>query len=190
MNTITFNNPHFIKHKNLTDTINGISLTIQSSDKNFDYTEAYLLLPEINRVLYESVGVKPYTLKNHTKPPNEKELETTLMMGQLVCAYSIAPNQNNSNSHIHGFLFGASNYSKDINSWISYVETELKKLKPLSRKNRYSIVIKPVDDAIDKSIREYNSYKSFAEYLVKPEYGTFLHYIIYRNSKQLFYHYS
>ena len=112
------------------------------------------------------------------------------MMGQLVCAYSIAPNQNNSNSHIHGFLFGASNYPKDIKTWIFYVESELKKLKPLSKKNRYSIVMKPIEDPIDKTIRETNSYKSFVEYLTKPEYGTFLHYLIYRNSKQLFYHYS
>jgi hypothetical protein len=110
-------------------------------------------------------------------------------MGQLVCVYSIAPNQNNSNFHIHGFIFGVSNYSLNINSWIYYIETELKKLKPLSRKNRYSVVLKPVEDPIDKTIREDNSYKFLAEYITQPEYGTFLHYLIFRNSKQLFYHY-
>jgi hypothetical protein len=190
MNTITFNNPHFIEYKNLTDTINGISLTLTSSNKNFDYTEAYLILPEINKVLYESVGVKPYTLKNHTKPPTDKEIEMTLLMGQLVCAYSIAPNQNNSNFHIHLYCYGLSNYAKSIGEWIYYVETELKKLKPFSRKNRYSIVIKPITDCIDKGIRETNSYKSLTEYLTNPDYDTFLHYLIYRNNKQLIYHYA
>jgi hypothetical protein len=188
MKKTTFNNPHFISINDTTDLINGLSVTLTSSDKNFDFVEAYSLLPEINRVFYESVGVKPYTLKNHTKSPDAKTIETTLLMGQLVSAYSISPNQNQSNFHVHGFIYGLNNYSRDISEWIHYMESELKKLKFLNRKNRYSIVMKPITDLIDKNIRE-SSYKSLVEYLTNPEYDTFLHYLIYRNSRQLFYHY-
>jgi hypothetical protein len=183
--------PHFIGINDIGDLINGLAITITSSDKTFDYTEAYLLLNEINRVLYQSIDIEPYSLKTHQKPPLTKDIEATLIMGNLICAYSLAPNQNQMNHHIHGFVYGLLNHSKPINEWISYVETELKKLKPISRKNRYSIVMKPINDLVDKSIRNDNySYKSLLQYITEPDYGTFLHYIKYRNSNQLFYHYS
>jgi hypothetical protein len=183
--------PHFMGINNISDLVNGLAITITSSDKNFDYTEAYLLLNEINKVLYQSIDIEPYSLKTHQKPPITKDIEATLIMKNLVCAYSLAPNQNQLNHHIHGFIYGLANHTKPIKDWIAYVESELKKLNPLSKKNRYSVVMKPIDDLVDKSIRDDNySYKSLLQYITEPDYGTFLHYLKYRNSNQLFYHYS
>jgi hypothetical protein len=183
--------PHFIGINDISDLVNGLSITITSSDKSFDYTEAYLLLEDINKVFYQSIDLKPYSTKTHPRPPTINDIKATLTINNLICTYSIAPNQNQLNHHIHGFVYGLSNHSKHIRQWVYYVEDELKKLKPLSKKNRYSIVMKPVDDLVDRSIRDDNySYQSLIKYITDPDYGTFLHYLKYRNSNQLFYHYS
>jgi hypothetical protein len=186
LNTI----PYFIEYKNLNDLVNGVSLTITSANKNFDYTEAYLLLPEILKVFYSSIETKPYTLTTKTKPPTEKEIETTLLMNQLIAIFCIAPNKNQVEHHIHSYIYGLHNHSKDLKNWTSYVNSELKKLKPISNKNRYSVVIRPITDNIDRAIRDENSYKCLLQYITNPEYDSFLHYLIYKNSKQLIYHYS
>jgi hypothetical protein len=183
--------PHFIGKSDICELINGLSITITSSDTTFDYAEAFLLLEDVNQIFYQSIEKKPHSTNVFQKPPTTNKIRATLTMKNLVGAYSIAPNHNQLNCHIHGFIYGLSNHNREIKEWISYVECELKKLKPLSKKNRYSIVMKPIDDLIDRSIREDNySYESLLQYLTNPEYGTFLHYLKYRNSRQLFYHYN
>jgi hypothetical protein len=190
MNMVT-SIPHFIGISDINDLVNGLSITLTSSDKSFDYGEAYLILDEVNAIFYKSIDITPYSIQTYQKPPTTKDVEGTLLMKNLVSAYSIAPNQNQYNYHIHGFVYGLSNHRKEIKKWVSYVESELKKLKPLSKKNRYSIVMKPVDDLVDKSIRDDNyTYKSLIKYITEPDYGTYLHYLKYRNNIQLLYHYS
>jgi hypothetical protein len=183
-------NPHFIEHPNLNDLINGVSITIQSSDMNFSYAEAYMLLPEITNVLYKSIDLIPSNPNTKLKSPTEKEIEITLSMGHLIIVYCIAPNKNNFNYHIHLFVYGFHNHTNEINSWSSCVENELKKLKYFNRKNRYSVVIKPVIDNIDSEIRNQNSYSPLTNYINKPEYGTFIHYLIYKNNKELLFNYA
>ena len=182
-------NPYFYGYKNLNDLINGISLTITSANKNFDYTEAYLLIPEIIKVFYSSIETEPCNLRIKTRSPNENEIESTLIMGGLIIVSCISPNENRVNHHIHIYAYGFSNHSIEINSWTLFIDNQLKKLKPISNKNRYSVVIKPVTDNIDKSIREENSYQPLVKYISNPEYDSFMHYLIHKNNKQLIYHY-
>jgi hypothetical protein len=189
--TITTSYPHFTGLYCTTDLVNGLAITLTSSDKTFDYTEAFLVLSGITRVLHNSIDItKIETIDPKRKPPTQKDIESSLLLNQLVIAYSIAPNQNHHNFHIHGYIYGLSNHKKDIKTWTSYVEYELKKLIPFSRKNRYSIVMKPVYDPIDMEIRESNSYDSLAEYLSNPHYDTFLHYLVYHNNGQILYSYA
>jgi hypothetical protein len=183
-------NPYFVEHKNLNDLVNGVALTITSANRNFDYTEAYLLLPEILKVFYSSIDTKPYALTTKIKPPTEKEIETSLIMNQLIAIFCIAPNENQVNHHIHSFVYGLHNFTGDANNWTSFVNSELKKLNPISSKNKYSVKMRPITDNIDKAVRDQNSYKPLVEYITNPEYDSWIHYLIYKNNKQLIYHYS
>jgi hypothetical protein len=189
MNNVT-SCPHFSGLRGIDDLVNGLAITLTSGDKSFDFSEAYLTLSDITQILYQSVDTEPSGIRARTRPPTDKDINFSLLGKRLVIAYSIAPNKNQENVHIHGYVYGLSNYAKDIKTWISYMETELKRLKPFSSKNRYSIVMKPVYDPIDVEIRDSGSYEYLVSYLTSPHYDTFLHYLAYRNNKQLLYSYT
>jgi hypothetical protein len=180
-------NPYFIGCDNTNDLVEGIALTITSSG-NFDYADCYENLKPITDIFYQSIK-NPVTTRIYTKPPNDIEVEISLTEKRLIIVYVIAPHKNGDNYHIHGFIYGLHNYSIPINDFTSYVDREIKKLKYLSSKNRYSVLLKPITDQLDFQIREHNSYEPLLNYITKPQFDTFTHYLKHKNSNQFIYHY-
>ena len=52
---------------NTNDLINGLFLTINTTYNDFDYANAYEILPEVVSKLYECIGSKPFSLKKFVK---------------------------------------------------------------------------------------------------------------------------
>lgn len=181
---------HFDSLKSTNDLINGLAITLTSSDKDFGASSALTLLPEIIQVFYRNLGINLSDSPLHSRPPTEKQASKTLSSKHLVSAFAIVPNLNESKYHIHGFIYGIHNHSKDLKSFITSVDADLKTLRPLSKKNRYSVVMKPICDPIDADIRPQNSYKPLIDYLANPSYGTFTHYMTYHNSRNLIFNYN
>lgn len=181
---------HFDSLKSTNDLINGLAITLTSSDKDFGASSALTLLPEIIQVFHRNLGINLENTPLYGKPPTEKQASKTLSSKHLVSTFAIAPNLNESKYHIHGLIYGIHNHSKDLKSFITSVDTDLKTLRPLSKKNRYSVVMKPICDPIDVEIRASDSYKPLVDYLANPSYGTFMHYITYHNSRSLIFNYN
>lgn len=180
---------HFDSLKSTNDLINGLALTLTSSDKDFGASSAMMMLPEIVQAFHRNLGINLGNAPLHSRPPTEKQASKTLSSRYLISAFAIAPNLNESKHHIHGFIFGIHNHSKDLKDFIVNVDAELKMLRPLSKKNRYSVVMKPIGDPIDADIRYQDSYQPLIDYIAKPSYGTFSHYITYHNSRNLIFNY-
>ena len=180
-------NPYFIEYTNTTDIVNGIAITITSS-LSFDYADCYMSLPDITNIFYESIK-NPVKSNLYTKPPTDIELEISLIERRLIGLYVIAPHKKRDNFHIHGFFYGLHNYNIKINDFTNYVEKEIKKLKHLNSKNKYSVLIKPITDNLDRQIRDENSYEPLLNYIINPEFDSFTHYLKTKNSNQFIYTY-
>lgn len=181
---------HFEPLKSTNDLVNGLAITLTSSDKDFGASSALTVLPEIIQVFYRNLGINPANNTLNSRPPTEKQATKTLSGRHLVSAFAIAPNLNESKYHIHGFIYGIHNHSKDLKGFITSVDADLKTLRPLSKKNSYSVLMKPICDPIDADIRSQNSYRPLIDYLATPSYGTFAHYITYHNSRNLIFNYN
>lgn len=179
--------PYFIECDNTNDLINGIAITITSSG-NFDYADCYETLKPITEILYQGIR-NPVKTTLYTQAPTDIELEISLIEKRLICVYVIAPHKKGDNHHIHGFIYGLHNYTIPINDFTFYVDSEIKKLKNLSSKNRYSVLMKPITDPLDRNIRDKNSYEPLLDYITNPQFDTFTHYLKHKNSNQFIYSY-
>lgn len=181
-------NAYFIEYDNTTDLVNGISITITSGN-NLYYADCYELLKPITDIFYKAIG-NPVKSSIYVNPPTDIQLQLTLEEARrLLCVYVIAPHKNGNTYHIHGFIYGLQNFNIPTNDFIAYVNKEIKKLNKLSSNNKNAVLLKPIEDLLDKRIREENSYEPLLHYIKNPEFNSYTHYLKHKNSNQFIYSY-
>ena len=86
---------------NTLDLVDGLFVTINSTNKLFDYADAYEILPNIMQVFYDTIGEKPYELTPKTKSPSKSDLDFLFIMSNLFSVCSIGQNQSGDKVHLH-----------------------------------------------------------------------------------------
>ena len=158
---------------NTTDLINGLFITINTTNKTFDYCDAYELLPDIQKVFYDELGLEAYSLKPKTLPPRCEDLDTLFIMGNLFSVYSIGLNKTGDKVHIHLWIYNLHSINMSYKIFHKSITSGLRKLKGISRKNEFGIKIKPCIDNIDAVIRRSdNGNQAVIDYVANKDYDT------------------
>ena len=102
---------------NTNDLINGLFLTINTTSNDFDYANAYELLPEVVSKFYECIGSKPFSLKPKTILPTKDDIEIICLGGQVLAVCSIGPNKTGEKTHIHMWIYNLHSFTKNYVSF-------------------------------------------------------------------------
>ena len=181
---------------NTTDLTNGLFVTINSTNKTFDYCDAYELLPQIHKVFYDVLGKQHYALEQHfaLQPtptlPSKETLDTTFINQNLFSVYSIGINRTGEKTHIHLWIYNLHSFSQSWKQFTKKLTSGLKKLNGISKRNEFGIKIIPSYDSIDRKIRKSNyDNQVLLDYVSNKEYDTLMHYFSTKNDKNFIYFY-
>jgi hypothetical protein len=176
--------------ENTNDLVNGLFLTINTTSNDFDYANAYELLPEVVSKLYECIGSKPFSLKPNTIAPTKKELDIAFIGNQVLAVCSIGLNRTGDKTHIHMWIYNLHSFNNDYATFCKELTKKLKSLKGISKRNEFSVKLVPCTDPIDNQIRKSNYDNTIiSEYIRNREYNTLMNYFATKNNKNFIYFY-
>jgi hypothetical protein len=175
---------------NTTDLINGLFVTLNTTNKSFDYCNAYELLPQIQKVFYDALDQKYYNLKSTTMVPSKKDLDILFTMNQILGLYSIGLNKSRDKVHIHCWLYNLHSFNESYNSFKQKVAKDLKKLSSISQRNEFGVKLVPCHDDIDKRIRDSNyNNQVIVDYIAQKDFNTLMNYLATKNDHNFIYFY-
>lgn len=166
------------------DLVNGLFVTINTTSNDFDYANAYELLPSIASVFYECVDSEPYTLKLMTALPNKDDVDFITIANKILFVYSIGLNRDREKTHIHLWIYNLHSFNYDYSDFCRQVNRKMKGLKGISRRNEFSVKLIPCTDPIDARIRQSNyNNQIIVDYIKDRDYNTLMNYFSNKNSK-------
>jgi hypothetical protein len=172
------------------DLINGLFLTINTTSNDFDYANAYELLPEVISKFYECIGSKPFSLEPKTIAPNKDDIDIICIGGQVFAVCSIGLNKTGEKTHIHMWIYNLHSFNKNYATFCKELTKKLKGLKGISKRNEFSVKLVPCTDPIDSQIRHSNyNNQVIIDYIKNREYNTLMNYFATKNSKYFIYFY-
>jgi len=175
---------------NTNDLINGLFLTINTTSNDFDYANAYELLPEVVSKFYECIGSKPFSLKPKTITPNKNDIDIICIGGQVLAVCSIGLNKTGEKTHIHMWIYNLHSFNKNYATFCKELTKKLKGLKGISKRNEFSVKLVPCTDPIDSQIRQFNyNNQVIIDYIRNREYNTLMNYFATKNNKNFIYFY-
>ena len=178
---------------NTNDLINGLFLTINTTSSDFDYANAYELLPEVVSKIYECSGADPNfrsALDPKTIIPHPRDLETISVLGMLLAVCSIGLNKTGEKTHIHMWIYNLHSFNKNYGTFCKELKKKLKGLKGISKRNEFSVKLVPCTDPIDRQIRQSNyNNQVIIDYIRNREYNTLMNYFATKNNKNFIYFY-
>lgn len=189
-NTLKLNKVLYGITDNTNDLINGLFLTVNTTSNDFDYANAYELLPEIISKFYECIGSKPFSLKPRTIIPNKDDIDIVCIGSQVLAVCSIGLNKNSEKTHIHIWIYNLHSFNIDYKTFCRDLTKKLKGLKGISKRNEFSIKLVPCTDPIDDQIRQSNyNNQVIIDYIKNREYNTLMNYFATKNDKNFIYFY-
>lgn len=175
---------------NTNDLINGLFLTINTTSNDFDYANAYELLPEVVSKFYECIGTKPFSLKPKTIIPNKDDIDIICIGGQVLAVCSIGLNKTGEKTHIHMWIYNLHSFTRNYATFCRELTKKLKGLKGISKRNEFSVKLVPCTDPIDSQIRQSNyNNQVIIDYIRNREYNTLMNYFATKNNKNFIYFY-
>lgn len=175
---------------NTNDLINGLFLTVNTVSKDFDYANAYEILPEIVSSIYDCIDSKPYSLKPNLSVPTEDDIEFIAIASKILILFSIGLNKDRQKNHIHAWIFNLHSFTYDYKEFCIQLKKNLKNIRGISKRNEFSVKLIPCTDPVDSKIRESNyNYKVVSNYIKDREYNTLMNYFSTKNSKDFIYFY-
>lgn len=175
---------------NTTDLVNGLFVTINTPNKSFDYCDAYELLPKIQKVFYDVLDQKPYSLKASSKLPIKNDLDTLFIMQNLFSVYSIGMNRTGDKVHLHLWIYNLHSFSMPYRKFCNSLTSGLRKLNGISKRNEFGVKILPCYDGIDAEIRRSNyNNQVIIDYVANKDYDTLMNYFSTKNDKNFIYFY-
>lgn len=195
MNTSSFSslkeNKAFTGLPNTTnDLINGLFLTINTTSNDFDYANAYELLPNVVSKIYECIGSKPFSLEATVRVPTKDDISVITIGSQILVVCSIGLNKGGEKTHIHMWIYNLHSFNKDYGIFCRELTKKLKGLKGISKRNEFSVKYVPCTDPIDSQIRQSNyNEQVIIDYIKNREYNTLMNYFATKNDKNFIYFY-
>jgi hypothetical protein len=175
---------------NTNDLVNGLFLTINTTSNDFDYANAYELLPEVVSKLYECIGSTPFSLEPKTIIPTSKDIDLIGIGSQFLAVCSIGLNRNGDKTHIHLWVYNLHSFNINYGSFCRELTNKLKGLKGISKRNEFSVKLVPCTDPIDSQVRKSNHDNTVViDYIRNREYNTLMNYFATKNSKNFIYFY-
>ena len=175
---------------NTNDLINGLFLTINTTSNDFDYANAYELLPEVISKFYECIGSIPFSLEPKTIAPNKDDIDIICIGGQVFAVCSIGLNKTGEKTHIHMWIYNLHSFNKNYATFCKELTKKLKGLKGISKRNEFSVKLVPCTDPIDSQIRQSNyNNQVIIDYIKNREYNTLMNYFATKNNKNFIYFY-
>lgn len=175
---------------NTNDLINGLFLTINTTSKDFDYADAYELLPKIISKLYECIGSKPFSLKPNIVSPAKRDIDFVCIGSQVLAVCSIGLNKTGEKTHIHMWVYNLHSFNINYRTFCKDLTKKLKSLEGISKRNEFSVKLLPCTDPIDSQIRQSNySNQIIIDYIKNREYNTLMNYFATKNDKNFIYFY-
>lgn len=175
---------------NTNDLINGLFLTINTTSNDFDYANAYELLPEVVSKFYECVGSKPFSLNSKTTIPTKEDIDVISIGGQVLAVCSIGLNKTGEKTHIHMWIYNLHSFNKNYATFCKELTKKLKGLKGISKRNEFSVKLVPCTDPIDNEFRKSNhNNQVIIDYIRNREYNTLMNYFATKNNKNFIYFY-
>lgn len=176
--------------KNTNDLVNGLFLTINTTSNDFDYANAYEILPEIVSSIHKCINLAPKSLKPNLLAPNEDDVELIILFGKLLVLFSIGLNKDGQKNHIHAWIYNLHSFTQDYKEFCIKLTKNLKSIRGISRRNEFSVKLIPCTDPIDSKIRKSNyNYRVISDYIKDCEYDTLMNYFYTKNSKDFIYFY-
>jgi hypothetical protein len=176
--------------ENTNDLVNGLFVTINTTSNDFDYTNAYELLPEITSVFYECIGCEPNVLKLTTISPNKDDIDRATIRKILLVVCSIGANRDGQKTHIHMWIYNLHLFNHDYGSFCRDLNRKLKSLKGISRRNEFSVKLIPCTDALDAQVRaSEDANQIIVNYIKNREFNTLMNYFSTKNSPNFIYFY-
>lgn len=175
---------------NTLDLVDGLFVTINSTNKLFDYADAYEMLPDIMQVFYDIIGQEPYELTPKTKSPSKSDLDFLFIMSNLLSVCSIGQNQTGDKVHLHLWIYNLHSFNIEYSIFRKKVLSGLKKLKNISKRNEFGIKLVPSYDRIDAMIRQSNyNNQAIVNYINNRNYDTLMNYFSTKNNENFIYFY-
>lgn len=175
---------------NTNDLINGLFLTINTTSNDFDYANAYELLPEVISKFYECIGSIPFSLMPKTIAPTKDDIDIICIGGQVLAVCSIGLNKTGEKTHIHMWIYNLHSFNKNYATFCKELTRKLKGLKGISKRNEFSVKLVPCTDPIDSQIRQSNyNNQVIIDYIKNREYNTLMNYFATKNNKNFIYFY-
>ena len=189
-NTLKLNKVPYGIPDNTNDLINGLFLTVNTTSNDFDYANAYELLPQIISIFYECIGTKPFSLKPNIASPVKDDIDIVCIGSQVLAVCSIGLNKNGEKIHIHIWIYNLHSFNIDYKTFCRDLTKKLKGLKGISKRNEFSIKLVPCTDPIDDQIRKSNyNNQIIIDYIKNREYNTLMNYFATKNDKNFIYFY-
>ena len=189
-NTLKLNKVLYGIPDNTNDLINGLFLTVNTTSADFDYANAYELLPEVVSKFYECIGSKPFSLKQKTIAPTKDDIDIVCIGGQVLAVCSIGLNKTGEKTHIHMWIYNLHSFNKNYGTFCKELTKKLKGLKGISKRNDFSVKLVPCIDPIDSQIRQSNyNNQVIIDYIKNREYNTLMNYFATKNNKNFIYFY-
>ena len=175
---------------NTNDLINGLFLTINTTSNDFDYANAYELLPKVVSKVYDCIGSKPFSLEPKTIVPTLKDIDLINIGSQVLAVCSIGLNRTGDKTHIHLWIYNLHSFNNDYGIFCKELTKKLKGLKGISKRNEFSVKLVPCTDPIDSQVRKSNYDNNvIIDYIKNREYNTLMNYFATKNSKNFIYFY-
>lgn len=189
-NTLKLNKVLYGIPDNTNDLINGLFLTVNTTSVDFDYANAYELLPEVVSKFYECIGSKPFSLKPKTIAPTKDDIDIVCIGGQVLAVCSIGLNKTGEKTHLHMWIYNLHSFNKNYGTFCKELTKKLKGLKGISKRNDFSVKLVPCTDPIDSQIRQSNyNNQVIIDYIKNRDYNTLMNYFATKNNKNFIYFY-
>jgi hypothetical protein len=175
---------------NTNDLINGLFLTVNTTSADFDYANAYEILPEVVSKFYECIGSKSFSLKPKTIAPTKDDIDIVCIGGKVLAVCSIGLNKTGEKTHLHMWVYNLHSFNKNYGTFCKELTKKLKGLKGISKRNDFSVKLVPCTDPIDSQIRQSNyNNQVIIDYIKNREYNTLMNYFATKNNKNFIYFY-
>jgi hypothetical protein len=175
---------------NTNDLVNGLFLTINTVSKDFDYANAYELIPEVISKFYECIKSKPFSLKPSITAPAKNDIDIVCIGSQVLAVCSIGLNKTGEKTHLHMWVYNLHSFNIDYNTFCKDLTKKLKGLKAISKRNEFSLKLVPCNDPLDAQIRKSNhNNQVIVDYIKNREYNTLMNYFATQNDKNFIYFY-
>jgi hypothetical protein len=176
--------------QNTNDLVNGLFVTINTTSKDFDYANAYELLPKIASVFYDCIGCGSKALKSTAISPSKDDIDLATVESRLLLVCSIGANRDGQKTHIHIWIYNLHLFNYDYGNFCKDLNRKLKTLKGISKRNEFSVKLIPCTDALDAQVRASNDNSQTIEnYIKNREFNTLMNYFSTKNSPNFIYFY-